>query len=110
MAEKITTTLIDDLDGTIAEETVLFGLDGIDYAIDLNKDHATDLRAVLLAHAAKGRQASPRPRERRSDSEPGDKARNKAIRDWANAHGMNIAVRGRLPRIAIEQYNQRNNT
>ena len=40
MAQKIQTLLIDDLDGSEAEGTVRFGLDGADYEIDLNAEHA----------------------------------------------------------------------
>ena len=36
MAQKIQTLFIDDLDGTAAEGTVRFGLDGTEYEIDLN--------------------------------------------------------------------------
>ena len=32
--------VIDDLDGSAAEGTVRFGLDGTEYEIDLNADHA----------------------------------------------------------------------
>ena len=36
MAQKIQTLFIDDLDGSEADGTVRFGLDGTDYEIDLN--------------------------------------------------------------------------
>ena len=36
MAQKIQTLFIDDLDGSAAEGTVRFGLDGTEYEIDLN--------------------------------------------------------------------------
>lgn len=40
MAQKIQTVFIDDLDGSDAEGTVRFGLDGAEYEIDLNAEHA----------------------------------------------------------------------
>ena len=40
MAQKIQTLFIDDLDGSEADGTVRFGLDGTDYEIDLNTEHA----------------------------------------------------------------------
>jgi hypothetical protein len=40
VAQKIQTLFIDDLDGSAAEGTVRFGLDGADYEIDLNSGHA----------------------------------------------------------------------
>ena len=39
MAQQVTTTLIDDIDGSEASETVLFGLDGTADEIDLTEAH-----------------------------------------------------------------------
>ena len=50
MAQKVQTLLIDDLDGSDAEGTVFFGLDGRQYEIDLSTDHAKDLRAALARY------------------------------------------------------------
>ena len=36
MAQKVQTLFIDDIDGSAAEGTVRFGLDGTEYEIDLN--------------------------------------------------------------------------
>jgi Lsr2 len=47
VAQKIQTLFIDDLDGSAAEGTVRFGLDGTQYEIDLNKEHAKELREAL---------------------------------------------------------------
>ncbi len=44
MAQKIQTFFIDDLDGSEAEGTVLFGLDDTHYEIDLSTGHAKELR------------------------------------------------------------------
>jgi len=38
MAQKVQTLFVDDLDGSAAEGTVRFGLDGTDYEIDLNTE------------------------------------------------------------------------
>jgi hypothetical protein len=40
MAQKVTVTLEDDLDGDPAQETIQFGIGGADYEIDLSKKHA----------------------------------------------------------------------
>ncbi len=47
MAQKIQTLFVDDLDGSEAEGTVRFGLDGTDYEIDLNAENAQALRDAL---------------------------------------------------------------
>jgi len=47
MAQKVQTLFIDDLDGSEADGTVRFGLDGTEYEIDLNARHARELRDAL---------------------------------------------------------------
>ena len=47
MAQKIQTLFLDDLDGSEAEGTVRFRLDGTEYEIDLNAKHAQQLRDAL---------------------------------------------------------------
>jgi len=43
--------LVDDLDGTDADRTVRFSLDGVEYEIDLTDEHATELEAALRPFA-----------------------------------------------------------
>ena len=50
MAQKIQTLYIDDLDGSEADGTVRFGLDGAEYEIDLNTEHAQALRHALARY------------------------------------------------------------
>ncbi len=47
MASQTTITLIDDLDGKKAAETLSFGLDGASYEINLRKQNAAALRKAL---------------------------------------------------------------
>jgi hypothetical protein len=49
VAQKVQTLFIDDVDGSAAEGTVRFGLDGTEYEIDLNAEHAQQLRDALAA-------------------------------------------------------------
>jgi hypothetical protein len=58
VAQKLQTLLIDDLDGSAAEGTVRFGLDGTEYEIDLNAEHAQQLRDTLAAYVRAGRRVS----------------------------------------------------
>src|SRR5438045_8616514 len=57
VAQKIQTLFIDDLDGTEAEGTVRFGLDGTEYEIDLNAEHAQGLRDALARYVHAARRA-----------------------------------------------------
>lgn len=55
MAQKVHIVLEDDLDGSEATETVSFALDGATYEIDLNDDHAAQLREALAVYVGHGR-------------------------------------------------------
>lgn len=69
MAQRMITTLIDDLDGTDLErgsgETIRFGVDGRTYEIDLSDDNAAALREALRPYTEAGRRiVATRPRRR----------------------------------------------
>ena len=49
--------LVDDLDGSEADETVTFGLDGSAYEIELSELNARDLRRALLPFVDQARTA-----------------------------------------------------
>jgi hypothetical protein len=54
--EKVQTLFIDNLDGSEAESTVRFALDGAEYEIDLNAENARALRNILTRYAEAARQ------------------------------------------------------
>ena len=58
MAQKVNVLLVDDIDGSDADETIQFGLDGTHYEIDLNSDHAQELREQLSRYVKAARKAS----------------------------------------------------
>jgi len=58
MAWRVQMLLVDDLDGSDAETTVRFGLDGSQYEIDLNGAHAEDLRGSLAPYVGYARRVS----------------------------------------------------
>jgi Lsr2 len=47
LARRVTTRLVDDLDGSDAVTTVSFSLDGRSFEIDLSEGHLTELRTAL---------------------------------------------------------------
>ena len=63
MAQKVQTILIDDLDGSQADSTVRFGLDGADYEIDLNAEHAHLLRDALVRYVNAARRTGNAARQ-----------------------------------------------
>jgi hypothetical protein len=101
MAKKITVALEDDLDGGPADETVSFGVGGMQYEIDLNKKNARAFRkqlAPFVEHARKAGRGQRRPRTSSSRQRSGD------IRAWANEQGIAVSGRGRIPASVVEQY------
>jgi hypothetical protein len=109
MAHRVEVQLIDDLDGSQAEESITFALDGISYEIDLSKKNATKLRKNLepFVNAAQklGRVPSHRVSAGRSRGPAkADREQSQAIREWAERKGLEVSARGRISRAVIEQY------
>jgi nucleoid-associated protein Lsr2 len=112
MAQQVTVTLVDDIDGTnVADETIGFALDGVNYEIDLSTKNAKQLRQDLqpwvdAARRTGGRRRGNAPATTRTRP-PIDLGQGAAIRDWARRKGLNVAARGRLPREVIDAFNAR---
>lgn len=105
MAQKIQTLFIDDLDGSPAEGTVRFALDGAHYEIDLNAVHAKGLRTALARYTEAGRKVTGSTRRpARNNGKTTDGLSTTEIRDWAKANGVDIKERGRVPADVIAQF------
>jgi Lsr2 len=65
VAKNTAVRVLDDLTGEAAAETVEFGLDGIDYDIDLSFANADALRELLRRYADAGRRTGGRKRRPR---------------------------------------------
>jgi len=114
MAKETVTRLLDDLDGGVAHETVTFGLDGMSYEIDLSSRNAKKLRSELAVYIDKGTRLSQRRvsgasrgsgNGRRSPAAAG-RDQNRAIREWAQAKGFEVAERGRIKREIVEEFHK----
>jgi hypothetical protein len=115
MAQKVTVSLVDDMDGSTAAETVEFGLDGVSYEIDLSDGNAKRLRDALAGYVTNARRAGGRRRSagagpRRAaggGARPSvDREQNAAIREWARKQGMKISDRGRIPAEVLDAYHK----
>lgn len=95
MARKTVVELIDDLDGSTAEQTVSFSLDGVAYEIDLSEENAHKLRDELGEWITKSRRVGGRRSTTRAGraASAGDSAR---IREWARENGYEVPDRGRV--------------
>jgi Lsr2 len=106
VAQKIQTLFIDDIDGSEAEGTVRFALDGADYEIDLNAKHAAALRKALAKYievARRGTGTARRPaRSGRRASASG--VNTTEVREWAKAQGIEVKDRGRVPAELVVRF------
>ena len=114
MAKQVITLLTDDLDGGEADRTVEFGLDGVNYTIDLSEKNAGKLRKALdpyLSVATRvGRSGGDGRTARRSAPVAGGRSsrdQNQAIREWANKNGYEVSERGRIPSSIVEAYHSK---
>jgi len=105
VAQKIQTLFIDDIDGSPAEGTVRFGLDGTEYEIDLNGEHAQALRQALTRYidAARRRPGARQPAGSRRRAGAGGVDSTK-VRDWAKSQGIEVKDRGRIPAELVVKF------
>jgi hypothetical protein len=110
MAQKIQVLLICDVcnDGTPGTENIRFGLDGVNYEIDVCDRHAGQLRDAVAPFSGAGRRAagggsagSGRGSRRGGG---GDRARTQQIRAWAKQKGVKVSERGRISADVAAQY------
>jgi hypothetical protein len=115
MAKQVITLLTDDLDGGEADRTVEFGLDGVNYTIDLSEKNAGKLRKALdpyLSAATRVGRAGAESRTARRGGAPASTGRasrdqNQAIREWATKNGYEVSERGRIPSSIVEAYHSK---
>ncbi|MEU5693889.1 Lsr2 family protein [Actinosynnema sp. NPDC020468] len=119
MVQKITTRLVDDVDGSDAAETLTFELDGAHYEIDLSEANAAVLRKtldpfVLAARPTSKRNGRADTKKRRvrpvtlAGAVPTkvDREQSNAIREWANRNGFTVSTYGRIPAKVVSAYEQ----
>ncbi len=101
MAQRVVVTLTDDLNGGEAAETVVFGLDGKTYEIDLSTVNAGELRDALAPFVDAGRKQSRSGKVYKHTAIASDPA---TVRAWAGSNGFDLPPRGRLPKKAYEAF------
>ena len=103
MSQKVSVVLVDDLDDSEASETLAFALDGNSYEIDLNDEHAAQLRDAFAPWVGAARRAgraparrAPAARAARPAAAGSDRERTQEVREWARTNGFKVSERGRL--------------
>jgi Lsr2 len=108
MARKVEVTLVDDLDGGQADETVSFGLDGTRYEIDLSSANAKKLRnsmAKFVDAARKDKGARQPARGGARKAAPSGPSTSD-VREWAKAQGYDVSERGRVANDLIVKFQE----
>ncbi len=110
MAQKVQVVLVDDIDGSTADETIAFSIDGTSYEIDLNSAHAAEFRDALAPWVSAGRRMSgrkPAARARRAEARASKASDAAEVRAWAKANGVDVPERGRIPAKVREAFDAR---
>jgi nucleoid-associated protein Lsr2 len=116
VAQKVLVALVDDVDGSEADESVKFALDGVAYEIDLSSKNAQKLRGVLEPYVEVARRTGGRASRGRGrpptlaaagGSSGGRKAETAEIRAWAKAQGYDVSDRGRIPADIIDAFHKK---
>ncbi|MFT4187555.1 MAG: Lsr2 family protein [Aeromicrobium sp.] len=84
--------------------TVYFALDGVSYEIDLTDDEASALRDALAPYIQAGRKVAGSRSSRRSGGAAASRPAPKEVRAWAEAQGIDVPSRGRIPAAILDQY------
>ncbi|QYN18921.1 Lsr2 family protein [Amycolatopsis sp. DSM 110486] len=114
MAQKLLVKMVDDLDGGIATQTVPFGIDGVQYEIDLSDDNAAELRDELARFISHARRVGGRKvklavgesvTERKAPTSE-ERELNRRKREWAQENGFAVSDRGRLPSEVDRAYEE----
>jgi hypothetical protein len=113
MAQKVLTEFIDDIDGSPAERTFTFAVDGTNYEIDLSAENIAEFKSAIggfieSARKVKGSRSSDGRRTRSDGVDGGRQSREQthAVREWARQHGHSISDRGRIPASIQQAFDQ----
>ena len=105
MAQKVEITLVDDIDGGKADETITFGLDGAQYVIDLSNKNAKQFRESIAKYVDAARKEKGGRGGRRASAAPAGPDTSD-VRTWAKAQGYEVSERGRVSKDLIVKFQE----
>lgn len=110
MARKEVVQYTDDITGEELSkdqvQSVELSYSGRTYALDLSHESALKLATTLDPWITAARKV-PRSSTPRRGASQADKARNKAIREWARENGYEVSARGQIAKDVIAAYDNR---
>jgi hypothetical protein len=100
VAQQVLVKLVDDVDGSTADETVELALDGKSYELDLSNANAGRLRDALAPYVAAARRAGGARRASAPPQQSSGTGRSREetqeIREWLRSNGYTVSDRGRI--------------
>jgi Lsr2 len=115
MAQKVIRKFVDDIDGSPAERTFTFTVDGTHYEIDLSSENIKEFNDAIAgfvesARKVKGGGNGRRTRKVSTSSGISGSGRSReqtqAVREWARRQGHSINDRGRIPASIQQAFDQ----
>ncbi len=111
MAQKVIREFVDDIDGSPAERTFSFAVDGVSYEIDLSTQNIAEFKSAIGGFIESARKVKGSSGRRTRSAAPGggggqSREQTRAVREWARQHGHNINERGRIPATIQQAFDQ----
>jgi len=104
MATITQTLVLDDLTGEEGATTLVFGLDGATYEIDLAPSSMEKVRGALEPLVEKARRVDGKSKGRKSSASKPSNSNASKVREWARANGYEVGNRGRIPAEVVAAY------
>jgi hypothetical protein len=105
VAQKTVVTFDDDIDGSEAEGTVTFALNGVQYELDLSRKNHDKLLKAFEPFVSGGRKVKTGAAGSSRGTAPAPKRHDQsAVREWARAEGNKVSDRGRIPVDVLARY------
>ena len=114
MAQKVIREFIDDIDGSPAERTFTFTVDGTRYEIDLSGENIKEFNDAIAGfvesarevNSGNGRQTRKVSSSSRLSGSGRSREQTQAVREWARRQGHSINDRGRIPASIQQAFDQ----
>lgn len=93
--QMIVQSLVDDIDGSEATETITFAVSGVEYTIDLNDKNLAKFEKAVAPFVENAQRVGGRRQRGATVTKLPSNAKN--VRSWAQANGYDVPDRGRIP-------------
>jgi len=104
MAKTVAVVISDDLDGSDGAETVSFGLDGVQYEIDLSEQNRAKFQKAFAPYVEHGRRVRLQHRRSGAGTSAGLRIDRATVRSWARENGLQVSERGRISAELMARY------